>query len=76
MAIDTKGMLDLVDASPGDQMVMEKRAVQALLDAAPGDRLPIDKSLIRTLLNAVDLGRVTDQLAGVAQTMRSIVAAV
>ncbi|USU12748.1 hypothetical protein NF701_02455 [Sphingomonadaceae bacterium OTU29THOMA1] len=72
MAVDTKSMRDLVDASPGDRMAMEKRHLQALIDAAPGDRMPVEKSQIRALLDAVELGRVAEQLAGMSRQVLAL----
>ncbi len=75
MAADTKSMRDLIDAAPGDRMVMDKRHLVALIEETPGQALPLEKNHIRALLDAVDLGRIADQLAGMSNAVRSLAAA-
>lgn len=75
MAADTKSMRELIDAAPGDRMVMDKRHLVALIEETPGDALPLEKTQIRSWLDAVDLGRVADQLAGISHAVRGLAAA-
>ena len=75
MAADTTSMRKLIDAAPGDRMVMDKRHLVALIEETPGEQLPLEKTQIRQLLDAVDLGRIADQLAGISQAVRGLAAA-
>lgn len=75
MAADTKSMRELIDAAPGDRMLMHKSHLVALIEETPGEALPLEKHQIRTLLDAVDLGRIADQLAGISHAVRGLAAA-
>lgn len=72
MAIDTKSMRDLVDAAPGDRMVMAKPHFLALVQETSGANIVVEKHHLRALLDAVDLGRVADQLADMSERVRSL----